>query len=81
MPTLELTSEQLRTLKAGWKKLVDIMDDDTEISDEIGDSLDISKEARGLEDEDGEELEDYDEGKDPVFKALGEVSLVLANAK
>lgn len=81
MPTLELTSEQLLTLKSAWTKLMNAVDEDTEISDEIGEDLGISKEARGLEDEDGEELDDYDEGSDPVFKALGEVSLVIANAK
>lgn len=81
MPTLELTSEQLLTLKAGWTKLTELIDEDTEISDDIGDSLQISQVDRGLEDEDGEENENYDEGNDPVFKAIGEVSLVLANAK
>lgn len=81
MPTLELTSEQLLTLKSGWMKLMNAVDDDTEISDEIAEDLGISKETRGLEDEDGDELDSYDEGSDPVFKVLGEVSLVLANAK
>jgi hypothetical protein len=81
MAILELSDTQLAVLKAGWNKLMTLIGEDTEISDDIADDLGMDAEARGLEDEDGEELSDYDEGDDPVFKGIGEVKLLINAAK
>jgi hypothetical protein len=76
MPKIEVTNEQLATLRAGWE-LFTVNDD----YDDLADSLDISAHDRGLEDEDGNESEDYSEDEDVLLKRVGEITLILNGTK
>ena len=77
MPTLKLTNEQLETLQTGWE----IACEPDSFADELADKLELGPTERGLEDEEGNELVDYDEGDDPVHRRIGEISLLLDRAK
>ena len=77
MPTLKLTNEQLETLQTGWELITEGDDSADEIATKIG----LEPADRGLEDEEGNELEDYDEGEDPVHRRIGEIALLLEQAK
>jgi len=77
MPKLELTNEQLETIQTAWG--IFVSDDDN--ADQFAENLEITTEERGLEDEEGNENDDYDEGSDVVFRRFGEVTLLLEAAK
>lgn len=73
MPTLELTADQLAVLRAGWAYFAE----DPGHLDTMAEALEITPQERGAEDDDGNEIEDYDEANDPVAMRIDEVGALL----
>lgn len=76
MTTISLTQDQLITLKA----VLEIAHEADDTHDNIAEALDIPNKDRGYDD-DGDELSDYDETKDPAKVKFNEVYQIIMTAE
>ena len=75
MPIIELSDEQLVTLKAIMEVFTE-----SEYVDELAEQLELTDAERGKENEDGEENENYEEADDPAVKRVDEVAKIIEAA-